>query len=109
MSAKTILLACLLASLTLLTGCDEQPRFDSGGGDGDSDSDSDSDGDSDSDSDSDSDTDQPQTHVVALQNGTNGYQGCVDVAVPVPEGSGWDEITPEDEMMWVYHYTWTGG
>jgi hypothetical protein len=90
-------LACLI-----LAGCDEQPRF--GSGDGDSDSDSDSD----SDTDSDSDSDPPQTETIVLQNGLSGYEGCVDTAASVPEGAAWMEITPQDEMMWIYHDVWTG-
>ena len=86
----TRMLVCLFVSSVCFShaGCDDESGFNSGG-----------------DADSDSD---PATHTIVLQNGTNGYSGCIDVASPVPEGSGFDEITPEDELMWVRHHTFVG-
>jgi len=50
----------------------------------------------------------PQVHWVMLQNGLNGYTGCTDTSVAVPEGSGFYEVTPEDEQLYIYHFLWTG-
>lgn len=50
----------------------------------------------------------PQLHYLTLRNGVDGYAGCTDISVAVPEGAGFYEITPEDEQHYLYHLVWTG-